>query len=148
MSERKMIKETSNSSSQASKTASQKARVRVNFVNQRVTRIREMQGGPAGADEEFEFHFNPITPEDWRANEAPLADLFQRGIISSEYVRDRLNIPEEAGQGTMAPPIQKAPTAPSDIVPTGGNQRRPAARARERYLLKETKKGIIAEKLE
>jgi len=120
----------------------------VNFVNQRVTKIREMQGGPAGADEEFEFHFNPITPEDWRANEAPLADLFQRGIIRSEYVRDRLNIPEEAGQGTMAPPTQKAPTAPSDIVPTGGNQRRPAALTRERYLLKETKKGIIAEKLE
>ena len=148
MSERKMIKETSNSSSQAYKTASQKARVRVNFVNQRVTRIREMQGGPAGADEEFEFHFNPITPEDWRANEAPIADLYQRRIISAEYTRDRLNIPEEAGTGTMAEPVTKPPTAPSDILPTGGDQRQQTARTRERYLLKETKKGIIAEKLE
>lgn len=121
----------------------------MNFVNGRVTRVREIQGGPAGADEEFEFHFNPITPEDWRANEAPLADLYQRKIVSGEYVRDRLNIPEEAGMGTMAPdPVQKPPTVPSDILPTGGNQRRPAARTRERYLLKETKKGIIAEKLE
>src|SRR2546422_935714 len=116
MSERKMIKETSSSSFQASKASSQKTRVRVNFVNGRVTRIREMQGGPAGADEDVEFHFNPITPEDWRANEAPLADLFQRGIISGEYVRDRLNIPEEDGQGTMSLPIQKTPTAPTDIV--------------------------------
>src|SRR5437016_14675744 len=119
MSERKMIKETTGSSSQASKTASQKARVRVNFVNQRVTRIREMQGGPAGADEEFEFHFNPITPEDWRANEAPLADLFQRGILSSEYDRDRLNILEEAGQGTTAPPTPQGTKVPSHSVPTG-----------------------------
>src|SRR5438445_12279108 len=108
MSERKMIKETSSSSSQASKTSGQKTRVSVNFVNQRVTRIREMQGGPAGADEEFEFHFNPITPEDWRANEAPIADLYQRRIISAEYTRDRLNIHEGAGTGTMAEPITNA----------------------------------------
>src|SRR2546427_3159446 len=160
MSERKMIKEASSSSSQASRNmtserhdvgksaSSQKTRVRVNFVNGRVTRIREMQGGPAGADDDVEFHFNPITPEDWRANEAPIADLYQRRIISAEYTRDRLNIPEEAGTGTMAEPITKPPTAPSDILPTGGNQPQQKARTPERYPLKETKKGIIAEKLE
>src|SRR2546427_4510674 len=111
MSERKMIKETSSSSFQASKASSQKTRVRVNFVNGRVTRIREMQGGPAGADEDVEFHFNPITPEDWRANEAPPADLFQRGIISGGYNRDRVDISEEAGQGTIAAPAPKTTTA-------------------------------------
>src|SRR2546425_3050083 len=92
MSERKMIKETSSSSSQASKASSQKTQVRVNFVNGRVTRIREMQGGPAGADEDVEFHFNPITPEDWRANEAPPTELFHRGIINGGYVPGRVNI--------------------------------------------------------
>src|SRR6266852_4509045 len=86
--------------------------------------------------EKITFHFNPITPEDWRANEAPLADLFQRGIISGEYVRDRLNIPEEAGTGTMAPPVQKTPTAPSDILPTGGNQRRPLPAGNEKWRLR------------
>ena len=79
-----------------------------------------MQGGATGADDEVDFHFNPITPEDWRANEAPLADLYTRGIISQEYVRDRLNIPEEAGSGTMSPPPQTAAKPLSD-VPSGSN---------------------------
>src|SRR5262249_41270459 len=71
------------------------------------------------ADEEVpEFHFHPITPEDWRADEAPIADLYQRGIISAEYVRDRLNIPQEAGQGTMAP-APAAPPKPLTDVPGG-----------------------------
>jgi len=73
-------------------------------------------GYALGDGPEVSFHFNPITPEDWRANEAPLADLYTRGIISAEYVRDRLNIPEEAGSGTMAPQMQKPPSAPSDIL--------------------------------
>ena len=78
-------------------------------------RTSEQKG--SAEEERPEFHFNPITPEDWRANEAPLADLYQRGIVSAEYVRDRLNIPAEAGKGTMAPPVQKPPTIPSDILP-------------------------------
>jgi len=62
------------------------------------------------------WRFNPITPEDWRANEAPLADLYQRGIVSAEYVRDRLNIPESAGTGTMfKPPTPAPPPLGSDI---------------------------------
>ncbi len=62
--------------------------------------------------EDVNFHFKEITPEDWRANEGPLADLFQRGIISAEYVRQRLHIPETAGQGTMFKGPPPAPLKP------------------------------------
>src|SRR2546425_12510935 len=95
MSERKMIKETSSSSSQASKASSQKTRVRVNFVNGRVTRIREMQGGPAGADEDVEFHFNPITPEDWRGNEGPPTGMFISWSIRGDIMRERRKLSRE-----------------------------------------------------
>ena len=61
------------------------------------------------------FHFKEITPEDWRANEAPLADLYQRGLVSGEYVRQRLKIPEEAGGGTMAPTLRQLAKPPNDV---------------------------------
>ena|SRR5919108_3637533 len=83
------------------------------------------------------FHFKEITPEDWRANEAPIADLYQRGIVSAEYVRERLKIPEEAGKGTMAPtpqPDQKLSKDEKSEVP-------------ERWRLKQTKHGVVAERL-
>ena len=64
--------------------------------------------------EDITFNFKEITPEDWRANEAPLADLYTRGIVSQEYVRERLQIPEEAGQGTMFQP-QATPKPLQDI---------------------------------
>lgn len=57
-----------------------------------------------------EFHFNPITPEDWRANVSPLLDLYKLGVVSGEYLRDRLDMPAEAGQGTMYQP--PSPTTP------------------------------------
>lgn len=69
------------------------------------------------------WRFNPITPEDWRANEAPLADLYQRGIVSAEYVRDRLNIPESAATGTMFEP----PTPPAP-PPLGSDIKQPEER--------------------
>lgn len=81
------------------------------------------------------FHFKEITPEDWRANEAPLADLYQRGLVSAEYVRQRLKIPEEAGKGTMAP--QQAQKPLPDVK----------SEVPERWRLKDTKKGIIAERI-
>jgi hypothetical protein len=71
------------------------------------------------------WRFNPITPEDWRANEAPLADLYQRGLISAEYVRDRLNIPESAATGTMFEPAPMAPKPLNDI-PSGEKRKRPS----------------------
>ncbi len=119
-------------------------RYKINVINERIAKVRavkELQGTAGQADDEIDFHFNPITPEDWRANEAPLADLYQRGVISAEYVRDRLNIPEEAGQGTMAPQPMEQPKPLGDVKGTvpGGN---------ERWLLKESRKGIIAEKIE
>lgn len=84
------------------------------------------------------FHFKEITPEDWRANEAPLADLYQRGLVSGEYVRQRLKIPEEAGRGTMAPPPQKAEEKSlSDVK----------SEVPERWRLKQTKRGVIAERI-
>ena len=90
-----------------------------------------------GGDEPLKFHFKEITPEDWRANEAPLADLFQRGLVSAEYVRQRLKIPEEAGVGTMTPSSSQA------LKPMSGvNTEVP-----ERWRLKQTKRGVIAEKI-
>jgi hypothetical protein len=53
---------------------------------------------------EAEFHFNPITPEDWRSNVEPLLDLFKAKVVSAEYVVDRLNMPENARTGTMYEP--------------------------------------------
>jgi hypothetical protein len=106
---------------------------------------REQKG--AADTETPEFHFNPITPEDWRANEAPLADLYQRGIVSAEYVRQRLNIPEEAGSGTMAPQ-QQQPPKPLGDVPTGLPGGRSESKRPEKWRLKQTRKGVIAERLE
>jgi hypothetical protein len=84
------------------------------------------------------FHFKEITPEDWRANEAPLADLYQRGIVSGEYVRRRLKIPEEAGSGTMALGLSQPAKPPDDI----------RSEVPERWRLKQTKRGVIAERIE
>src|ERR1700758_5473241 len=83
------------------------------------------------------FRFKEITPEDWRANEPPLADLYHRGIISGEYVRQRLQIPEEAGTGSMSPTLQQ-PAKPSPNI---------KAEAPERWRLKHTRLGILAERL-
>src|SRR2546426_12201086 len=83
------------------------------------------------------FHFKEITPEDWRANEAPLADLFQRGLVSAEYVRQRLKIPEEAGTGSMAPPPSQASKRLSGVK----------SEAPERWRLKHSKRGVIAERI-
>ncbi len=63
------------------------------------------------------FHFKDPAPEDWRVNEAPLSDLYQREIVSAEYVRRRLSIPEEAGKGTMAPAPQAQPKPLGDVKP-------------------------------
>lgn len=96
---------------------------------------------PPAEDSEEEppsFHFKEITPEDWRANEAPLADLYQRGIISAEYTRERLKIPEEAGTGSMAPPPQQQPKPLTDV---------PAGSSPERWRLKQTSRGVVAERL-
>ena len=83
------------------------------------------------------FHFKEITPEDWRANEAPLADLYQRGIVSSQYVRRRLKIPEDARGTTMAqnPALAKQRDDSKSEVP-------------ERWRLKQTRRGVIAERIE
>ncbi len=83
------------------------------------------------------FHFKEITPEDWRANEAPLADLYQRGIVSSEYVRRRLKIPEEAVSGSMAPSLSQPAKPPDDV----------RSEVPERWRLRQTKRGMIAERI-
>jgi hypothetical protein len=88
-------------------------------------------------EEPLSFRFREITPEDWRANEAPIADLYQRGLVSGEYVRQRLKIPEEAGKGTMVREPRQAEKPLSDVksdVP-------------ERWRLKQTKRGVIAERI-
>src|SRR2546427_2614034 len=90
-----------------------------------------------GSEEPLRFHFKEITPEDWRANESPLADLFQRGLVSAEYVRQRLKIPEEAGAGTIAPAY------PQGLKPLSGVK----SEVPERWRLKQTKRGVIAERL-
>ena len=100
-------------------------------------RSQPIPQAPAEEAEEEEppsFHFKEITPEDWRANEAPLADLFQRGLVSAEYVRQRLKIPEEGGVGTMVP------TPPQTSKPFSSVN----AEIPERWRLKRTKRGVIA----
>ena len=95
---------------------------------------------PAEQPEEEEppsFHFKEITPEDWRANEAPMADLYDHRIVSGEYVRERLKIPEEAGTGTMAPQPQMPSKPLADVK----------SEVPERWRLKQSKHGIIAERL-
>jgi hypothetical protein len=63
---------------------------------------------------EAEFHFNPITPEDWRSNVEPLLDLFKAKVVSAEYVVDRLNMPEQARTGTMYEPAA-SPFTPKPV---------------------------------
>src|SRR2546428_10330886 len=91
-----------------------------------------------GGEDFSSFHFKEITPEDWRANEAPIADLYQRGLVSAEYVRQRLKIPEEAGEGTMAPQPQQP------LKPLGDVK----SEVHERWRLKQTGNGVIAERME
>ena len=80
------------------------------------------------------WRFNPITPEDWRANEAPLADLYQRGLISAEYVRSRLDIPESAGKGSMLTPPPVQPKLSTDIKQP--EERRGKTKARPALLMR------------
>src|SRR5438034_11215294 len=86
-----------------------------------------------GVEEPLRFHFKEITPEDWRANEAPLADLFQRGLVSAEYVRQRLRTPEEGGVGTLVPAPSQTSTPFSSLN----------AAVHERWRLKRTTRGVI-----
>jgi hypothetical protein len=88
-------------------------------------------------EEPLSFHFKEITAEDWRANEAPIVDLYARGLVSGEYVRQRLKIPEEAGSGTMALRPQQASKLPVDAK----------SEVPERWRLKQTKRGVIAERI-
>lgn len=84
-------------------------------------------GRTLGDGPEVEFRFHDNEPEDFRATEAPLADLYTRGLISAEYVRDRLDIPEEAGSGSMAPQMAVPQKPLSDVpskVPGGSEKRR------------------------
>jgi hypothetical protein len=76
---------------------------------------------------EVEFHFNPIHAEDWRASVAPLLDLYKAKVISAEYVRDRLNMPAEAGEGTMYSPTPSslAPPKPAEKPEEKKVERRP-----------------------
>jgi hypothetical protein len=64
---------------------------------------------------EVEFHFNPIHAEDWRASVAPLLDLYKAKVISAEYVRDRLNMPAEAGEGTIYSPAPSPLASPKPV---------------------------------
>jgi hypothetical protein len=99
--------------------------------------IPEEPGEESQEEEPPSFHFKQITPEDWRASEAPIADLYQRGLVSAEYVRQRLQIPEEAGKGTMAPQPQQSEKPLPDVK----------SQVPERWRLKQTKRGVIAERL-
>jgi len=108
--------------------------------------LRKLTGQPlprsptkSSAEEEDlpTFHFKEITPEDWRANETPLADLYQRGIVSAEYVRERLKIPEEAGKGNVAPAHLQTPKSLGDVK----------SEMPERWRLKQSKRGVIAERI-
>jgi hypothetical protein len=75
---------------------------------------------------ECEFHFNPIHAEDWRSSVAPMLDLYKAKVVSAEYVRDRLNMPAEAGEGTLYEP---------QAVPFAGKSKpseEPLERKRER----------------
>jgi hypothetical protein len=48
-----------------------------------------------GDPDSVRFKFNEITSEDWRSDVAPLAQLYQTGIIKKQYVWTRLNIPDQ-----------------------------------------------------
>jgi len=87
---------------------------------------------------EVEFHFNPIHAEDWRSSVAPMLDLFKAKIISAEYVRDRLNMPAEAGEGTLYSP------APSPLTPQPSEkpEERKVERKPSRFKVKKSKGEI------
>ena len=79
------------------------------LINDYVTpRLLLNLGHKLGDGPEVEFHFNDPHPEDWQAAVRPLRDLYHDQIISKEYVLDRLNIGEDAGEGTMYQPQQPA----------------------------------------
>jgi hypothetical protein len=61
--------------------------------------------------EEVTFAFNEITNEDWRADVAPLVQLYASGIIPQEYVWRRLGIPpSHVKSGTFNPlPVPGTP---------------------------------------
>jgi hypothetical protein len=99
--------------------------------------IPQLPTEESDSEELLSFHFKEITPEDWRANEAPLADLYERGLVSGEYLRQRLKIPEEAGSGLMAPMPQRV------AKPLGDDK----SEVPERWRLKQTKRGVIAERI-
>ena len=92
---------------------------------------------PQEDEEPPSFHFKEITPEDWRANETPLADLYQRGIVSAEYVRARLKIPEESGKGSITPALPQTPKPVGDVK----------SEMPERWRLRQTNRGVIAERI-
>ena len=56
-----------------------------------------------------QVHFKPPTAEDMEALVTAMVALFEAKLISAEWARKRLDIPEEAGKGTMFDPANKQP---------------------------------------
>jgi hypothetical protein len=80
-----------------------------NLVNEWVIPRIKLNLGVSG--EEVTFAFNEITSEDWRADVAPLVQLYASGIIPQEYVWRRLGIPpSHVATGTFNPlPVPGTP---------------------------------------
>jgi len=86
---------------------------------QEIARVINEKIVPRVCTGDAEFHFNPITPEDWRANVAPLLDLYQAGAISQEYMLSRLNMPQNAGKGTMYSGSSGGKAPGASLTPAG-----------------------------
>jgi len=95
-----------------------------------------------GGTEEDHFRFRDVRPEEQRADEVPIADLYQRGLITREYANKHLKLPEEALQGTF---IYDTPIGQSMLKPPGQEQNGSNGERNSKYRVRDTSEGYIIE---
>jgi len=112
-----------------------------------------------GDADSVRFKFNEITSEDWRSDVAPLAQLWQTGLVKDTYVWQRLNIPNQdnmLGKYVPVPTPGQADKLSSQPRSQGGlplskktKQVKQPNESKERWKIRENKDGTIdAEKLD
>ncbi|MCJ7658531.1 MAG: hypothetical protein MUO67_05235, partial [Anaerolineales bacterium] len=59
---------------------------------------RQLPGVPFHSIPEYEMHYNPVADAIFDANDVPLQDMYNRGLVLTQEGRERTNLQLEGGE--------------------------------------------------